>query len=355
MLKKMNIRNLTVFPEVSLDFAEGLNVVTGENGSGKSHLLKTAYSVIAASYEEGRKTHSGDPTKTGMQKRYAEKLVHVLRPESLGRLARRKQGRERCELSFFFSDPRLDCGFGFATASKSEVQIDTLPSAFESDAPVFLPTRELLTLFPGFVSMYESRYLEFDETHRDACLLLGAPALKGPRQRRAAGLLETLETAMDGRVILDANGRFYLSIPGQGRMEMTLVAEGLCKLAMVARLIATGSLLDRGYLFWDEPEANLNPRLVKQAARVILELCKNGIQVFIATHSLFLLRELDILSRDPAFEPVRQRYFALHPCPEGVSVEQGDTVEAMETLILLDEELSQSDRYMDAEDAYADD
>ncbi|MBM9612690.1 hypothetical protein JWJ90_00150 [Desulfobulbus rhabdoformis] len=35
--------------------------------------------------------------------------------------------------------------------------------------------------------------------------------------------------------------------------------------------------------------------MIKKVAVSILELCRNGIQVFIATHSLFLLRELDIL------------------------------------------------------------
>jgi hypothetical protein len=44
-------------------------------------------------------------------------------------------------------------------------------------------------------------------------------------------------------------------VVGSGTMEMPLVAEGLRKLAMVARLISTGTLLDKGYLFWDKPEA----------------------------------------------------------------------------------------------------
>ena len=34
---------------------------------------------------------------------------------------------------------------------------------------------------------------------------------------------------------LDKNGRFYLNIPEQGRMEMPLVAEGYRKLAMMVR------------------------------------------------------------------------------------------------------------------------
>lgn len=349
MLEKFEIQNLTVFSDAKFTFSSGLNVIIGENGCGKSHILKSAYALIAASAEEGRKPHATIPTKAALQKVYADKLVNVLRPETLGRLAKRKQGRERCELSLVFEDTSQNCSMGFATSSKSEVQIDQLNQSWQSKAPVFLPTRELLTLYPGFVSIYDNHYLEFDETYRDACLLLGAPALKGPREKQAAMLLKPLEEAMGGRVVLDANGRFYLSLPGSGKMEMPLVAEGLRKLAMVARLIATGSLLDKGYLFWDEPETNLNPKLIKLVAKVILHLCQNGVQVFIASHSLFLLRELEILSQHKAFKSIPQRYFSLRACEDGVMVEQGDSVEALQTLVILDEELEQSDRFMDLE------
>lgn len=349
MLEQLTIKNLTVFPEAKLKFASGLNVIIGENGCGKSHLLKVMYSVIAASANEGKRA-SGPPTKTVMQKLLAEKLINVLRPETLGRLARRKQGRERCELSFDFDDESLNCNFSFATPSKSDVQFDYLPVRWQENPPVFLPTRELLTIFPGFVSVYENHYLEFDETYRDTCLLLGAPALKGARERKAAELLKPLEEAMGGRVVLDTSGRFYLKIPGQGSMEMPLVAEGLRKLAMLARLIATGSLLGKGYLFWDEPETNLNPRLIKLVARAILHLCNQGIQVFIASHSLFLLRELEILSFEEEFKKVKHRYFSLVSKESGVVVEQGRSVEDITTLVLLDEELKQSDRYMQLEE-----
>jgi wobble nucleotide-excising tRNase len=94
-------------------------------------------------------------------------------------------------------------------------------------------------------------------------------------------------------------------------MEMHLVAEGFRKIAMLSRLIATGSLLDSGYLFWDEPDSNLNPKLIKRIAISILELCNNGIQVFIATHSLFLLRELEILLQSQKKKRLKTRFFGL--------------------------------------------
>ena len=347
MLKTLTAKNLTVFPEANLKFAPGLNVIVGENGCGKSHLLKVAYAVMAASSEEGKKPTASEPTKTVLQKVLADKLINVMRPESLGRLARRKHGRERCELGLTFSDSKLNCEFSFATSSKSEVQVDTLPKAWQVKAPVFLPTRELLSIYPNFVAVYESHDLEFEETYRDTCLLLGALALKGAREKQASAILEPLEQAMGGSVVLEKTGRFYLRIPGQGNMEMPLVAEGLRKLAMIARLVSTGSLLDKGSLFWDEPETNLNPRLIRLVAKVIYLLCQQGIQVFVATHSLFLLRELEILSTQEQFSDVEHRYFALKPADDGVEIEQGDALDELSTLVLLDEELAQSDRFLE--------
>ncbi len=345
MLKKMSIKNLTVFPNADLIFGDNLNVIVGENGAGKTHLLKMAYSILASSWEEGRKPNSSSPTKTLLQTKFADKLVGVFRPESLGRLARRKQGRERCDIKLEFSTPELNIALSFATMSKSEVSIENLPEKWLDVAPAYLPTRELLTIFPNFVSVYDGHYFEFEEIWRDTCLLLGSPLQKGKKEGRIRKLLEPLEQAMQGAIELDKNGRFYLK-NASGRMEMPLVAEGLRKLGMLSRLIATGVLLDKGYLFWDEPEANLNPRLIKWLAKTVLDLSEGGIQVFIATHSLFFLRELEILLVRREYKNLSVRFFGLHQSNDGVRVMQGASVDEIGNIAALDEELDQSDRFL---------
>jgi|HubBroStandDraft_6_1064221.scaffolds.fasta_scaffold125129_2 recombinational DNA repair ATPase RecF len=47
MIKSLHVKNFTVFPEVSFDFANHLNVIVGDNGAGKTHVLKLAYAVLA--------------------------------------------------------------------------------------------------------------------------------------------------------------------------------------------------------------------------------------------------------------------------------------------------------------------
>ncbi len=346
VLKSLMVRNFTVFEEADLRFAGGLNVILGENGTGKTHLLKLPYAVMATSADEGRKG-SERPTKTVLQTRLAEKIVNVFRPEGrLGRLARRQPGRSRCEIAIDFRRGEASIDFNFATQNRSEVVVDHVPLQWHDKPPVFLPTRELLTIYPGFLALYDTRHLEFDETWRDTCLLLGAPTLKGPRQTRVADLLDPLENQLGGRVI-ERSGRFYLGPFGARDMEMPLVAEGWRKLAMLARLIATGSLLDQGCLFWDEPEANLNPKLIREVARAILGICESGVQVFVATHSLFLLREFEVLLGDE-FQTVEDRYFALHRDGNDVRVSQAGEIAEVNPLTILDEELLQSDRFVQA-------
>lgn len=345
MLKSLKVKDFTVFKSVDLKFVEGLNVIVGENGTGKTHLLKLPYAVMAMSAEEGKKRNV-PPTKTLLQTRIAEKVSGVFRPEeTLGRLVHRKQGRNRCEVEISFSQPRTNVAFGFSTLAKSEVSISEPLSKWQDKSPAFLPTRELLTLYPGFVPLYETRHLEFDETWRDTCLLLGAPALKGPRLATINDLIAPLEKQLGGSVELDSNGRFYLK-EASGRMEMPLVAEGWRKLSMLVRLISTGSLLDKGCLFWDEPEANLNPRLIREIATAILGICKAGVQVLVATHSLFLLREFEILL-ESEYAEVEKRYFALRRDNRSVDVSQADNIGDVDPLTLLELDLDQSQRFLD--------
>ena len=342
MLKKLRLKNFTAFPDARLEFAKHLNVIVGENGTGKTHLLKLPYAVMAMSAEEGKK-HNGRPTKAVLQTRIAEKIVNVLRPESLGRLAHRRQGGSRCEV-MLFSETETSIRFIFETSSRSKVTVDIPPGRWRTRTPVYLPTHELLTVYPGFLSLYENHYVEFEETWRDTCLLLGAPELRGPRREAVEPLLEPLEAQFGGRVV-ERNGRFYLAPTSGDPMEMPLVAEGWRKIAMLARLIATGSLREDDCLFWDEPESNLNPRLIREVAKVILRICNAGVQVFVATHSLFLLREFEILLESD-FGNIDQSYFALRRGDDGVEVSQASEIGEVDPLVLLDEDLTQSDRFV---------
>lgn len=138
---------------------------------------------------------------------------------------------------------------GWATNAKSQVEVKRTLEVTLDPSPVYLC--ELITLCPWFLGLYD-HHLEFEETWRDTVSL---------KEQWAAGSSWT-----------PRGDAFYLHVPGEGQLEMPLVTEGLRKFAMLARLISTGSLFDKGYVFWDEPEKNLNPKLVRVIAHGIVHL-----------------------------------------------------------------------------------
>ncbi|MCK5524202.1 MAG: ATP-binding protein [Thiomargarita sp.] len=96
-------------------------------------------------------------------------------------------------------------------------------------------------------------------------------------------------------------------------------------------------------MFWDEPESNLNPKLIREIAQVLIDLSAIGVQIFINTHSLFLIKEFEILRE----VNTKMKYFCLGFDAENhLRVSQSEEVEGLEDLVILDENLDQSDRLL---------
>jgi predicted ATPase len=351
MIDKLTTKNFSVLKNQTFSFARGINVVIGTNASGKSHLLKLVYSLTRWSYEMHQRDKSARPDKATQQKELGRKLMAVFGCETVGRLATRAQGVKRAEVSLKFrGDRQAHCAFNFTTRAKSEVILEKAPEHFSPAEAVFFPTKEVMSMFPGFASLYRERELQIDETYYDLCLALEKPLSRGPRLEQVRPMLEQAEEIIGGRVT-HSNGRFYLTQPGEGIFEMPLVAEGYRKLAMIAYLLANGTLTRQSILFWDEPETNLNPAAMTRLAALLSAIARNGTQLFIATHSLFLMRELSLLLATPEYEGVDARYFALDPqgAGQGVRVITGDSADEIEPIAALEAEIEQSERYLQAE------
>ena len=102
-----------------------------------------------------------------------------------------------------------------------------------------------------------------------------------------------------GRMVKRRRGRseeFFLGSK-RGTLEFTLLAEGLRKLGLLWLLIQNGTLTEGSILFWDEPETNLNPKLFGPVVEILLELQRQGVQIFVATHDYLILKQLDLQAR----------------------------------------------------------
>lgn len=159
----------------------------------------------------------------------------------------------------------------------------------------YIPVKDMMANAPGFRSLYDEREIHFEEVYVDIIRKAFLPPLKGPADVRRRGLLNKLQKAMEGKVTVKQEEFFLES--RQGQLEFTLLAEGLRKLGLLWTLIQNGTLLNGSVLFWDEPEANLNPKLMMPIIDILLELQRTGVQIFLATHDYVLLKELDLQAK----------------------------------------------------------
>jgi len=230
--------------------------------------------------------------------------------------ARLKVHRERASISLTFSNH---------TASADEVKAREHDWRGDPLKCVYIPVKEVLAQASGFRSLYKEYELRFDETHVDLIDWALKPKRRGPPDDIRRSLLTRLEEHIAGTVSVE-NEEFFLK-DERGNLEFTLLGEGLRKLGLIWLLIQNGTLLEGSVLFWDEPEANLNPRVIGVVVEILLELARHGVQVVVATHDYVFLKEVELRRRS-------EDQVAFHALfrPEKESGVQVRTTQALATL-----------------------
>ncbi len=288
-LTRVKLERFTAFENLDLELSPGINVLVGANGTGKTHLMKVCYAACEVS-------------KTGES--FTDKLVHIFLPSRRGhwRLVKRQKGGSQATVEICRGEQCLKTSF-FNRASIPRYGDVGQNRTWEDSRieSVYIPVKEMLANAPGFRSLYANREIHFEAVYADILDRAFLPALRY-RPATFAHLLRELQEALGGRVNA-RNEEFFLS-GRQGTFEFSLLAEGLRKLGLLWLLIRNGTLADGSVLFWDEPETNLNPKLYRLLMKVLLELQRNGVQIFLATHDYVILEEINLqmdCSDDVAF------------------------------------------------------
>lgn len=281
-ITRLVLENFTAFEHFEQEFSPGINILIGTNGTGKTHILKTLYSACAVTIGED------------IEKRFSSKLTSVFHPHEsrISRLTRRLHKDEILRINTTRNNS-AELAFCLFIDSDDFVGGNTDVDEWRKEPieSVYIPVKEMLAHAPGFLSTASRRELAFEEVYTDIIKRAFLPKLKEIPEAYAK-LAASLQKAIGGTVT--QKGEYFFIESERGELEFTLLAEGLRKLALLVLLIQNGSLSPGSILFWDEPEANLNPELMGQVVEVILELQRLGVQVFLATHNYVLLKEFDL-------------------------------------------------------------
>lgn len=301
-IKKLILNNFMLFENAEIDWGKNINVICGENSTGKTTLLKVMYSVLKP-LSKGNKEAIN---KEMEEQLFVNKLQGVFRPDGMkiGRLVSRKQGSNRTDFEVLLDkNQKITMGFGNRQENHADIKIDASKFSGTYDV-IYIPTKEMISTTEHFASLYEEYHIDFEEMYYDLAKLLDRPLSKGPNTNEQNEVLKSFEEIMKGQII-QRDKKFYLKVRGEGEFEMGLLSDGYRKLAMIVYLILSGSMNKNTILFWDEPETNMNPKTIRPIVQALVALAKMGVQIFVTTHDYFVQQEFNMLTVYPELNPER--------------------------------------------------
>ena len=311
MITRLQLKNFAAFSDLSIDFGSKINIIIGENGSGKTQLLKAAYALTNSGEElYGRKS----VLKSDAQAVLTRKLLGVYKPNTnkVGSL-KHQGGKSDALLTIEFTSGQ-SLGVSFTSKSNKVVPLGNYKTP-DMGGGVFLPTKEIISFLSGITDPETDMFTVtklFDNTYIDLTHKLLNPQQN--KEEKAQWSMEKITNRIGGRFefkdsqVIFRSGEYteyknqyasktYFSPIAKDGLSATMMAEGYRKVGVLQRLlqnsaVGTGT---NGPLYWDEPESNMNPKLMKLLVETLLELSRNGQQIILATHDYVLLKWFDLL------------------------------------------------------------
>ncbi len=293
MIDSVSLRNFGPLQELEWDDLGAINLVLGENGSGKTFLLKALYTAVKTLEAHKR----GDDRRSAAEI-LIDKLYWTFQEDKVGDLVS-KGASGPLRFGMVFDDRAFRYEFGRATAK----QITSIENHVEPrpDDSVFLPAKEVLSLHQVILSSRErDKVFGFDDTYYDLARMLQQPRTRGRNYKEFAESRRRLEAMFEGRVAYDARSREWVFKTGNQRFSMGVTAEGVKKIGILDTLLGNRTLTPRSIVFFDEPESAMHPRAISDLLDIVATLSRAGIQFFLASHSYFVVKKLYLVAQENA-------------------------------------------------------
>ena len=278
-IKKIFIKNITVFEDFELNFDKGVNVIIGENGTGKTHLLKYIYALTQFIDKK-------DDTKIEIAKEFFN-----TEPFNLV-----KNNQENAEIEIIYSEDQ-ELTYKLIKDIESKKYNENISfNDYINLKTLFIPAKDMISHSKGFLALNNKFNLPFDKTYIDIITNAELPEAK-QISKVHQNILDKLSKVIGGTVVYE-NDNFYIIKKDNKKIEFSLEAEGFRKLGLLYKLIRNGLIDKDTILLWDEPESNINPELIPLLVDILLDLQKEGVQIFIATHSYNLAKYFEVKKND---------------------------------------------------------
>jgi AAA15 family ATPase/GTPase len=291
MIDAIELENFGIIEKLDWQKLGKINLVIGDNGTGKTFLLKSLYTAMRTVEEYKR----GDD-QTNIAQILYDKLRWTFQPEKFGDLVR-KGSKNPLSLNISFDSKTFCYSFGKDT-NKSITNVESgIPP--RKDNSIFLPAKEVLSLHNIILkSRDQDQVFGFDDTYLDLARALRYQPTKGKNYPQFAKSRKNLENILGGKIeYKEGSNSWQFKNKGNQTFSMGITAEGVKKIAILDTLLGNRYLTPNSIVFIDEPESALHPKAISQLLDIIAALAESGMQFFLASHSYFVIKKLYLISQ----------------------------------------------------------
>lgn len=291
MIKCFKIKEYRQFESAKFDNFSNINLFIGKNDTGKTTILKFLYancSELREIVDNGEK----DISVYSSINRHQNKIIMDISNSNNDSINFTIAKTIRLGLNY-----ANEYNFDF-TISNSKNEIITSKeniNDFNYDyKSLFIPAKEILSIMNSIAYLKSKGISDFDDSYNDIVF-----EILTQKNVDEANFLEVFKNKSkydfyNGKVKMLNNGNkkvVYYRNDGEV-YDINFVAEGIKKLGIFPILHNTGNLTKKTVLFIDEPENSLHPKLVREFMRFLVDISKDEVQIFMASHNSFVLNQL---------------------------------------------------------------
>lgn len=292
-IASVSIQNLGVISDFQCDSLSKINLIIGGNGAGKTFLLKALYTAIKTVEE----FHRGDDIRK-TNDILAEKLRWTFQVDKIGDIVSKNASES---YSFMLqSGDTASMSYRFSRDATSKITTCQNTMNRTNLNSIFIPAKEILSLYSIILKSRELDHsFGFDDTYYDLAKALRVSPTRGRKITAFENSRKQLISIIDGKIDLDdETNRWYYKNSNNQKFSIGGTSEGVKKIAILDRLLSNGYLSSQSIIFIDELESALHPSAISDVIDMLFEIVQNSdIQIFIASHSYFVIKKLCLLSR----------------------------------------------------------
>ena len=296
-INKVVLKNFGMIPSFSCDRFSNINLIIGENGTGKTFLLKALYSAIRSMEEY----HRGDDIRS-INEILAEKLRWTFQVEKLGDMVTKSA---EDALSFEASIGEDQISYQFTQSASSKIITATAPNATRETNSIFIPAKEVLSLYSVILKSREiDKSFGFDDTYYDLVKAVRISPKRGRNYNSFSAARKLVQDVIDGKVEYDeTSGKWFFKNSRNQKFSIGATSEGIKKISIMDRLLSNGYIDKHSVVFIDEIESALHPSAICQFLDMINAIAKSmDMQFFISSHSYFVIKKLALIAmNNPGF------------------------------------------------------